>query len=193
LNRLILARDRDYLCFLQSPSFQDLKQHSSNYKKVTKLAFVAAELFRLLGGAEASDSDTEYDSEDEDGDDSGFDSDCNSDDEAQVSPTPQPPKRVRMEPPKIPATRPLSIRVSHALDSAFKFNTAMTLSQDSPCLVTHGNCCLDCSLKCVLGLRALKVRQSDVSGFYYIIDSVKILAKTTPFALPIRRAIQAGK
>jgi hypothetical protein len=115
LNRLILARDRDYLCFLQSPSFQDLKQHSSNYKKVTKLAFVAAELFRLLGGAEASDSDTEYDSEDEDGDDSededgddsGFDSDCNSDDEAQVSPTPQPPKRVRMEPPKIPATRRL--------------------------------------------------------------------------------------
>jgi hypothetical protein len=44
-----------------------------------------------------------------------------------------------------------SLRVTHILNSSFKFNTALALSEDNPAFVGSGNVCLDCALGKAIG------------------------------------------
>jgi hypothetical protein len=125
-----------------------------------------------------------------------FDSDVDSDDAAGGPRTPTLETRARPEPPTILADSPLLVRMSHALNSDFKFNTALALSQYNS-LVAHGHCCISCSLR-----HAVKDKQQNrFAGNYfgarnrvqfYVINRVnKNPARTTPLAIPVRRAGQA--
>ena len=46
---------------------------------------------------------------------------------------------------------PKPLRVTHVLDSLFKFNTALALSEDSPVFVDSGHTCLNCALEKAIG------------------------------------------
>jgi hypothetical protein len=93
--------------------------------------------------------------------------------------------------PTAPADPPIFIRTCHVLNSDFKFNTALALSQGSP-LVAYGHSCVDCSLN-----HAVKAGQLDrLAGhgrrkYYYVINRVENPARTTPLAFPVRQARQA--
>jgi hypothetical protein len=44
------------------------------------------------------------------------------------------------------APKPRKLRISHFLDSSFKYNTALALTDDDPVFVNHGDSCMQCCL-----------------------------------------------
>jgi hypothetical protein len=80
-----------------------------------------------------------------------------------------------------------SMRVSHRLDSSFKFNAALALTGDDPVLIDSGGSCLTCSLEYAASVQAENGRDDNCR---WVIHTDRNPAKTSPrVMLPARLAL----